>query len=398
MSVGRLFVKAGKLLSLIIVIGTLYAYAMFQGGFVSWFLFYSVVSIIICNMLFMLYPLRWIEVERRFDKKLLSYDEKMEVTLLLKKKFPFPSLYISVMDTVPSGLEGMGKTPGTIFFFTSAKQFSYSYDIRGGKRGEYWFSPITLKTGDLFGFFHKEHQVDIEDSLTVLPRLRLLKRWKTLWNDNQETTPVTAKLMEDTFSVAGVRDYVPGDKLTSIDWKVTARAGKLVTKEFESQSGKGYTVILDNTGKFELDKMFEERIEFAASLIDDCYKQAIPAGFGVSTGEALLVEEGAKLNHFQTIYRELARLERIDMDSDPFSFFKQPVRNRSIVYITSDVTAERMNELESLLKYRNELVIALFLYEDVTDRGLRDSILTLKKQGANIVFIQSDSSVFDVTS
>lgn len=346
----------------------------------------------------MLYPLRWIEVERRFDKKLLSYDEKIEITLLLKKKIPFPLLYISVMDTVPSGLEGMGKTPGTIFFFTGAKQFSYAYDIRGGKRGEYWFSPITLKTGDLFGFFHKEYQVDIEDSLTVLPRLRPLKRWKTLWNDNQETTPVTAKLMEDTFSVAGVRDYVPGDKLTSIDWKVTARAGKLVTKEFESQSGKGYTVILDNTGKFELDKMFEERIEFAASLIDDCYKQAIPVGFGVSTGEALLVEEGAKLNHFQTIYRELARLERIDMDSDTFSFIKQSVRNRSIVYITSDITAERMNELESLLKYRNELVIALCLYEDVTNRGLEDSILTLKKQGANIVFIQSDSSVFDVTS
>ncbi|UTW70466.1 DUF58 domain-containing protein [Anaerobacillus sp. HL2] len=39
--------------------------------------------------------------------------------------------------------------------------------------------------------------------------------------------------MDDITSVAGSREYVPGDRLTSIDWKVTARVNKLMTKEFE---------------------------------------------------------------------------------------------------------------------------------------------------------------------
>ncbi|RSL30691.1 DUF58 domain-containing protein [Salibacterium salarium] len=398
MSIGRLLVRTGKFVFLLVVIAVLYAYAMFQGGFVSWFLFYSVVIILLCNTLFMLYPLRWIEVERQFDRKLLSHNEKMEVTLLLKKKVAFPLIYVSVMDDVPASLEGMGKAPGTIFFFTGAKQLSYNYQIRGSKRGEYWFSPITLKTGDLFGFFQKEYQIDIEDSLTVLPRLWPLKRWNALWNDNQEITPVSAKLVEDAFSVAGVRDYVPGDKLTSIDWKVTARAGKLVTKEFESQSGKGYTVILENAGEGKQDDVFEERVEFAASIIDDCYKQTIPAGFGISTNADLLIEEGSKKQHIQKIYQELAKVERADMYVDEASFFKQTVRNRSIVYIASSMTAQRMSALQSFLENRNEVVIALLQKETVADVDIEESLYRLKKQGADVMYIQSDTSAFDVTS
>ncbi|MFZ4453460.1 DUF58 domain-containing protein [Salibacterium aidingense] len=396
MKLGRLLVKTGKGMILLGLMAALYAYAMFQGGFVSWFLFYSVLFVMVCNILLVLYPLRRLTVERQCSRQMLSYNEKLNVTLHVKKNLPFPFLFLSVEDEVPPGLEGMGQAPGTIYFMAGSRHLTYSYEIRGGRRGEYWFAPVTLRTGDLFGFFQKEYQVHLPQSLTVLPRLRPLKRWNALWNDQQETVPVTAKMMEETFSIAGVRDYIPGDKMTSVDWKISARTGKLVTKEFESQEGKGWTVIMDNTRE-QPREAFEEMVEFAASLIDHCYKQAIPAGFGVSTAEETLLEEGTKRTHFQKIYQELAKLEIRERTFDSALYFRQPQSRSSIVYITSFMSPQRAEELLRLLRQRNELVIAMCRY-DKTEEIHREQLDMLRRQGADIMYVLPGDSAFDLTS
>ncbi|MFD2706903.1 DUF58 domain-containing protein [Salibacterium lacus] len=393
---GRIIVKTGKALLLAAVLAVLYAYAMFQGGFVSWFLFYSVLSAVILNALFIAYPLRLLRVTRNVSRTMLSHNESMEVTLHVEKKLPFPFLFLSVEDNVPSGIEGLGQDAGTIFFLSPARSLSHSYEIRGGRRGEYWFSTVMLRAGDLFGFITKEYEVDLSQPVTVLPRLRLLKRWNGLRNENQETTPSAVRMMDQSYSVAGVRDYIPGDKMTSVDWKVSARAGKLVTKEFESQEGQGHLVILDNTMEKGRDAL-EERIEFAASFTDYCYKKGVPTGLGFSTGEEVLLEEESKRAHFQSIYQELAKLEPGSVSFDEAAFFRQPFHGRSLLYITSAMSVQRMEELQQVLKNRNELVIA-FCGRDAMDEQERIRMDKLRGSGAVTTYVWMEDNAFDLTS
>ncbi|SFM13830.1 DUF58 domain-containing protein [Salibacterium qingdaonense] len=393
---GRIIVKTGKALLLAAVMGGLYTYAMFQGGFVSWFLFYSVLSAVILNALFIAYPLRRLQVTRNVSRTMLSYNESMEVTLHVEKKLPFPFLFLSVEDTVPSGVEGLGQESGTIFFLSPALSLSHSYDIRGGRRGEYWFSTVMLRTGDLFGFITKEYEVDLPQPVTVLPRLRPLKRWNGLRNENQETTPSAVRMMDQSYSVAGVRDYIPGDKMTSVDWKVSARAGKLVTKEFESQEGQGHLVIIDNTIEKSRDAL-EERIEFAASFTDYCYKKGVPTGLGFSTGEEVLLEEESKRAHFQSIYQELAKLEPGSASFDEAVFFRQQFHGRSLLYITSVMSAQRTEELQQVLKNRNELVVA-FCGHETMDEQERIRLEKLRGSGAVTAYVWMDDNAFDITS
>ncbi|SFP31975.1 Uncharacterized conserved protein, DUF58 family, contains vWF domain [Salibacterium halotolerans] len=378
------------------VMGVLYAYAMFQGGFVSWFLFCSVLSIMILNALFIAYPLRSLQVTRSFSRTMLSYNESMEVTLHVEKKQPFPFLFLSVEDDVPAGMEGLGQSAGTIFFLSPALSLSHSYDIQGSRRGEYWFSAVTLRTGDLFGFITKEYDVDLSRPVTVLPRLRPLKRWSGLRNENQESTPSPVRMMDQSYSVAGVRDYIPGDKMTSVDWKVSARSGKLVTKEFESQEGQGHIVIIDNTIE-KGENALEERIEFAASFMDYCYKNGVPTGFGFSTGEDVLLEEGSKRAHFQNIYQELAKLQADDTSFDEAPFFRQMFHGRSLLYITSVMSEARMEELQQVIKNRNEVVIALCRSESMNEEE-HIRLEKLRGTGAVTAFVSMDENAFDLTS
>lgn len=48
--------------------GCCFSYAMFQGGFVSWFLFYAFLPFVLYAGLLALYPLRSFQASRQMDK------------------------------------------------------------------------------------------------------------------------------------------------------------------------------------------------------------------------------------------------------------------------------------------------------------------------------------------
>ncbi|MDQ7863681.1 DUF58 domain-containing protein [Peribacillus frigoritolerans] len=49
----------------------------------------------------------------------------------------------------------------------------------------------------------------------------------------------TKKTQREHSVVSGVREYQPGDQLSWINWKATARTSEIMTKEFEVQKKPG---------------------------------------------------------------------------------------------------------------------------------------------------------------
>ncbi|MFB5661234.1 DUF58 domain-containing protein [Alteribacillus sp. HJP-4] len=387
--------KGIKLLFVILLTGALYAYAMFQGGYVSWFLFSTVFVILVVNAVFIAFPFRWIDVERHIEHEFLPFHGKTTVTITLKKKAAFPLVFLSVFDHVPYGLERTDNMSGTIFFFSGAKQVTYRYTMKGARRGEYFFSDITLEAGDLFGFFHKEKNVNIPQSVSVLPKLRRLRSWETSLDEKTDAMNVSPQLNEEVRSVAGVRDYVPGDRMTSIDWKVSARAGKLVTKEFESQRGKGYLIVLDSESDKLNEQQFEHMVEYTAALTDYSFKKEIPVGLAFSTEENVRVESGWQKNHYQRIYRELARIK-----FQPSKPVKHPLvpgtTFSSIVFITAQLDQRRYEEIQSLLNNGKSVTVE-FISGLSEGELVRERLERLKRNGAALHTVRLVQQVFEVS-
>ena len=76
--------QVGTVLALI---GVLFSYAMFQGGFVSWFLFYSFLPFGLCALAIAAYPLHRIQVTRTIASSSYYAGDTLTVTISLHLPF-----------------------------------------------------------------------------------------------------------------------------------------------------------------------------------------------------------------------------------------------------------------------------------------------------------------------
>ena len=97
--------KWSKLIMLVFLLALTFSYAMFQGGFVSWFLFYSFLPFGVYALVILLYPLNDFHVERIAGDRALRAGDSLEMRILLKRQYPVPILYISVEELLPRNLD-----------------------------------------------------------------------------------------------------------------------------------------------------------------------------------------------------------------------------------------------------------------------------------------------------
>ncbi|MDG5785916.1 DUF58 domain-containing protein [Evansella sp. AB-P1] len=283
----QLLYYSKHLFKLLLVIGVfvgMFSYAMFQGGFVSWFLFYSITILVILMLAYVAIPLGNFHVKRELSGgSAIAAGSEVEIKIIVKRKWPFPFLYLSVSDEMDRKLKNLTphKQMKMIFYPTLKRELEFTYAIPNLKRGEYVLKGVHLETSDMFGVFYKRKFIPLEESLLVYPNYHEIERWSALENRETETRLSSFDFIEDITSVAGAREYVPGDKLTSIDWKVTARSTKLMTKEFEEYTGQRFLVILNNhlpdVDSKTLDA-YEKSIELATSFIMHANRKQIQLG------------------------------------------------------------------------------------------------------------------------
>ncbi|PAD62894.1 DUF58 domain-containing protein, partial [Bacillus siamensis] len=72
-----------KLLILAVLTAAVFSYAMFQGGFVSWFLFYAFLPFIVYAGLVAVYPLRAFQAAREISSARLTSGDRLSVTIRL---------------------------------------------------------------------------------------------------------------------------------------------------------------------------------------------------------------------------------------------------------------------------------------------------------------------------
>ena len=56
--------------------------------------------------------------------------------------------------------------------------------------------------------------------------------------------------------VVGIREYQPGDRLSWINWKASAKRNGMVTKEFETGQSTDVLLVMDSTPSFSLKILF----------------------------------------------------------------------------------------------------------------------------------------------
>jgi uncharacterized protein (DUF58 family) len=112
-------------------------------------------------------------------------------------------------------------------------------------RGRFRLGPMVLRSGDPLGIFKVEQELTATGFIVVYPLVVDLTAFEPSVSDMSGGEARRQRTLQITTNVATVRDYAPGDSLNRIHWPTTARARRLMTKEFELDPTADVWVYLD---------------------------------------------------------------------------------------------------------------------------------------------------------
>jgi uncharacterized protein (DUF58 family) len=181
------------------------------------------------------------------------------------------------------------------------------------------------------------------------------------------------------FSVefASHREYVQGDDLRHVNWKLFARQNRLYVKEFDAETNMNLYLLVDISGSMECANTGISKLNYgttlAAALAHLALKQHDAVGLTLYADEVLLhLEPRAKAHQLDEILRAIANT-KARPKSDASRALQQAAelcRHRGIVAIISDFFDDLPAVTRGLdqLRYRQHEVLAF----QVWDRWERD--------------------------
>lgn len=187
------------------------------------------------------------------------------------------------------------------------------------RRGVHRLPPVLLASGFPFGFFEKRLRAQDSRTVVVYPRVRPVRPSVVRQLSGVRAVPRIRRGDSDEFF--SLRDYVAGDDVRQVAWRVSARRGNLVVREFAHGICRSITLVLDTTRRGDIENFeerFEDAVELAASLaitfLNQQYSVAVVTCFS-------RLPEGEGSNHGYKALDLLARVEAAESVPPGFAWF-----------------------------------------------------------------------------
>ncbi|WP_047476362.1 DUF58 domain-containing protein [Bacillus siamensis] len=370
-----------KLLVLAVLTAAVFSYAMFQGGFVSWFLFYAFLPFIVYAGLVAVYPLRAFQAAREISSARLTSGDRLSVTIRLTRRLPFPLTYMVIEDVMPETL-GERRSAKQLVFPWFQKKLTLQYELPQAPRGEHHFHTIRVRTGDVLGLLDKTASFSVTDTVLVFPAYGSVHDKQQAVSGEEGAGAGTPFQVHRSAIAAGVRNYQPGDRFSALDWKTSARRNELMTKEFDPLQSTDMIFLLDCRPS----PSFEAAVSASASLLYTALVKGSPAGF-ISLGSdrtVFPVREGEE--HFRNVLRYLASASESEEAGAGGRLGKEladpRVRKAFIAVVTGSLTEDLLKQAESV---RTDMTV--FLAKET------NAVLSEKERNLALIFAQKNIKV-----
>lgn len=172
------------------------------------------------------------------------------------------------------------------------------------------------------------------------------------------------------------REYVPGDEIKHIDWKVWSKTDRFYIKEYEEETNLKCTILLDCSksmryGEDETEALgkFDYAATLSASLAYLLQQQQDAVGLVTFDNDIRLnLPASTHPSHLKLLMHELQQSSpdnRSDV-SDVFHRLAEQIRKRGLIVLVSDLFVDKEVLLESLRHFRHrrhEVVVFHVLHD-----------------------------------
>jgi len=362
---------------------------MFQGGFVSWFLFYSFIPFALYCVALSLYSLNELAVTRVLVKSDYNAGEPLKVTVHIKRAKAFPLFYLLIEDNLSETLKNVfqQKKAKALILPGVKKEFSYEYTIDELPRGEHLFESFTLRAGDPLGLFEKQKTFETKDKIIVYPAYSELLYQPFENQYDQGLTASRERVQRDTSMAIGVRDYQPGDRFSWINWKASAKRNEIMTKEFEQRQSHDVFVVMDCVP----DKRFEAVVSFTASLVRAILKKGAKTGLLTISKERASFPISGGEQHLRQLFYHLAKIEAksvrtLDKVLETDGFFIQ--QSVTFLLVTAQLTKPLIEKASFIGQRKGSITLFLIKGQKETPSEKERSFMAMASaRGIRVVML-----------
>lgn len=350
-------------------------------------------------------------------------DGETTVTVTGARTSGTPRLPVSVECPLPAVGEPIDGDPA--FTMTpEAEQDGTTVPLTVPVAGRFEVGPCQLTVTDSQGLFETTVTTATSANLTVRPRRPQHihvgeggRRVATAYGEH-ETGRGGAGL-----EPAELRQYIPGDPTSRIDWNATARLGEPYVREFEAQVDRETLLVVDHRAAMGVGRPGETKLDYgrelALAVVDSADALADPLGL-VTVGDGGATTQqgpGATEAHFQRVRTRLTDLvptgaqgprsnpldpgraravtSRLAEEESPFADALGPLLADSEAYVRRVREDPLLGAVEAALARRSRTELAVVVTDETGRTELRETARLLRRQGVRGVFYLLPGPLYD---
>ncbi len=244
------------------------------------------------------------------------------------------------------------------------QEYKFHYSLRPVERGEYIFGKLHVFVSSPLHIISKRYSFYKKDKMIkTYPSYLQMKKYSFLvLNDKLNEYGVKKiRRLGHTMEFEQIKKYITGDDIRSINWKATAKHGKLMVNQYQDEKSQPIYSIID-TGRvmrmpFEGLKLLDYAINSALAFSNIAIMKDDKAG---------ILDFGKKVNNFLPASKLKTQMLKINealynidtdfLDSDfgyLYSYIKHKIPHRSLLIIYTNF--EHRSSLKRQLRYIKSL-------------------------------------------
>ena len=184
-----------------------------------------------------------LEITRTCEDK-LSLGAPNPVDIRLRNS-SYSRLTGTLRDEYPEGFEADGGVMP--LDLPPRSETELRYHVTPTRRGDHDFGDLYVRLRGPLGMAARQTRYRFARRVKVYPNLLELRRYEVALRRARALQPgqKVVRVYGRGTEFESLRDYVPDDEFRAIDWKATARSGRLTTRQYQQEKSQNVLIVLD---------------------------------------------------------------------------------------------------------------------------------------------------------
>lgn len=257
-----------RLASVLATFAALTVFALFTPSRLVRYLAAATVTVVALSWLYSRVAVSFLNVRKDGETMRGHKLEAIPITVIVENRGLLPLPYVTVRDVIG---QLSSRTMGQFLVsLPGGCEERLTYEAVGQKIGEYVTGPVQLAGCDPLGLFPWAREFAVSTRVVVYPTIHRIETANTRGLPSGNLA-AASRIYEDVTQFRSIREYTAGDEMKRINWKATARMGKLFSTEFQPTLYFPVLILLNlSAGDYPMrhrDWLAERAAEVAASLV-----------------------------------------------------------------------------------------------------------------------------------